>query len=77
MKDHTLRYTPRDLGDRLGDPSHPSLGFLREVLSGGKIWVAGSSSELAPIVAAAGVHPSGTGGSVLEPLVDAHERNDS
>lgn len=56
---HSIRYSPHDLGKRLGDPSHPGRGFLRKTLAGEKIWVAGSFSELAPIAAAAGL-PSET-----------------
>lgn len=54
---NTMRYTPQELGERLGDPSHPGWGFLREVLTSDKVWVAGSPSELAPITAAAGLAP--------------------
>lgn len=50
-----IRYTPRQLGERLGDPAHPGHDFLREVLTGEQVWVAGSPGELAPIVAAAGL----------------------
>ena len=50
-----LRYTPQDMGERLGDPSHPGWGFLQDVLTSDKIWVAGSPSALAPIAAAAGI----------------------
>ena len=50
-----VRYTPQDLGERLGDPSHPGWGFLQDVLTSDKIWVAGSPSALAPIAAAAGI----------------------
>ena len=50
-----VRYTPQDLGERLGDPSHPGWGFLPDVLTSDKIWVAGSPSALAPIAAAAGI----------------------
>ncbi|MEX0893601.1 MAG: nucleotidyltransferase domain-containing protein [Gemmatimonadota bacterium] len=52
---NSLRYTPQDMGERLGDPSHPGWRFLHDVLSGEKIWVAGSSSALGPIAAAAGI----------------------
>lgn len=52
---NAMRYTPQDFGERLGDPSHAGRGFLREVVTGTKVWVAGSPSELAPIAAAAGI----------------------
>jgi len=50
-----IRYTPLELGERLGNASHPSRGFLREVLGGEKLWIAGSPSALGPIIAAAGL----------------------
>lgn len=52
------RYTLQDVGERLGDPSHPGWGFLQEVLTSDKIWVAGSPSALVPIAAAAGISPN-------------------
>lgn len=50
-----VRYTLRELGERLGDPSHPARAFVREVLSGPKRWVAGSPEAVAPVAAAAGI----------------------
>jgi len=50
-----VRYTPGTLADRLGDPSHPAWGFVRQVLSGPKRWVAGTSSRIEPIAVAAGI----------------------
>jgi predicted nucleotidyltransferase len=52
---NAIRYTPQDIGERLGDPSCPGWGFLHEVLTTEKVWIAGSPSALAPIVAAAGL----------------------
>lgn len=52
---NAMRYTPQDMGERLGDPSHPGWAFLHDVLTSDKIWVAGSPSALAPIAAAAGI----------------------
>lgn len=54
---NAMRYTPQDIGERLGDPSCPSWGFLHAVLTSEKIWIAGSPSALAPIAAAAGISP--------------------
>ncbi|HET9983407.1 MAG TPA: nucleotidyltransferase domain-containing protein [Longimicrobiales bacterium] len=52
---NAVRYTPQALADRLGDPTHPAWGFVREVLSGPKQWIAGTSSAIAPLTAAAGI----------------------
>lgn len=52
---NAVRYTPKALADRLGDPRHPAWGFVRQVLSGPKRWVAGAASSLAPLAAAAGI----------------------
>jgi predicted nucleotidyltransferase len=59
---NAMRYTPQDIGERLGDPSCPSWGFLHEVLTSEKIWIAGSPSALAPIAAAAGIHSGSLSG---------------
>lgn len=52
---NTLRYTLQTLSERLGDPDHPGAGFVREVLTGPKRWVAGSASAIAPLATAAGL----------------------
>lgn len=52
---NVIRYTPQDLGERLGDPGHAAHGFTREVLAGPKHWVAGSPDVLRPLAAAAGL----------------------
>ena len=38
---NAVRYTAATLAERLGDPAHPAWGFVREVLSGPKLWIAG------------------------------------
>ncbi len=52
---NTIRYTLQTLSERLGDPDHPGAGFVREVLTGPKRWVAGSASAIAPVATAAGL----------------------
>jgi predicted nucleotidyltransferase/DNA-binding MarR family transcriptional regulator len=52
---NTIRYTPQTLAERLGNRRHPARRFVREVLEGPKLWVAGAASALLPIVTAAGL----------------------
>lgn len=52
---NTIRYTPQTLAERLGNPRHPARRFVREVLEGPKLWVAGAASALLPIATAAGL----------------------
>jgi len=52
---NAVRYTPQALANRLGDPTHPARGFVRQVLSGPKEWIAGSWAAIAPLAAAAGL----------------------
>lgn len=56
---NAVRYTPQALGERLGDPKHPSYRFVRQVLTGPQLWVAGSLEAIRPLAAAAGISMSG------------------
>jgi predicted nucleotidyltransferase len=57
---NAVRYTPQALGERLGDPQHPAYHFVRQTLTGPKLWVAGSLEAIRPLAAAAGVPLSGS-----------------
>jgi predicted nucleotidyltransferase len=50
---NAVRYSLHDLGERLGDPSHPAYRFVRDALAGAKRWVAGEPGVVAPVTAAA------------------------
>lgn len=50
---NAVRYTLQELGERLGNPSHPACRFVRDTLTGPKRWVAGDPAEIAPVAAAA------------------------
>lgn len=50
-----VRYTPQELARRLAGGTR----FVREVLEGPRVWVAGSPAAIAPIAAAAGVRFDG------------------
>jgi len=52
---NAIRYTPQALALCLGDPKHPAWRFVRETLTGPKVWVAGAGSAIAPLAAAAGL----------------------
>jgi len=52
---NAVRYTIAALAERLGDPGHPAWGFVREVLSAPKLWVAGQPSNIESLVTAAGI----------------------
>jgi predicted nucleotidyltransferase len=52
---NTIRYTTQTLAERLGNHQHPARGFVREVLEGPKLWVAGTASALLPVATAAGL----------------------
>lgn len=52
---NTIRYTVATLAERLGDSAHPAWGFVRQVLSGPKLWVAGEPSAIEPLATAAGI----------------------
>lgn len=52
---NTIRYTTETLAERLGNHQHPARGFVREVLEGPKLWVAGTASSLLPVTTAAGL----------------------
>jgi predicted nucleotidyltransferase len=56
---NAVRYTLRDLGERLGDPSHPAYAFVRDALLGAKRWVAGEPDIVSPIADAARLPPAG------------------
>jgi len=55
---NTLRYTELNIAERLGDPTHPGAGFMREVLTGPKRWVAGSPAPILLLTTAAGLRLS-------------------
>ena len=48
-------YTPLTLAERLGRPDSPGRRFLRDVLAGPKMWVAGAEAAILPVAIAAGV----------------------
>lgn len=52
---NTIRYTPQALAERLNDSRHAGAHFVREVLAGPKLWVAGDPELLRPLATAAGV----------------------
>ena len=52
---NTVRYTRQAFADRLGDASHAAAAFVRGVLDGPKVWVAGTPEKIAPITTAAGI----------------------
>jgi predicted nucleotidyltransferase len=52
---NTVRYTPEELGERLGDRSSPAWAFVHAVLRGPKEWIAGAGHTLVPLAAAAGI----------------------
>jgi len=52
---NTIRYTERSLAERLGEAAHPGAAFVRGVLIGPKLWVAGSPEALFPLATAAGL----------------------
>jgi len=52
---NAIRYTPQALALRLGDPKHPAWRFVRETLTGPKVWIAGAASAIAPLASAAGL----------------------
>lgn len=52
---NTIRYSAQALAERLGDSDHAASHFVREVLQGPKLWVAGREEAIRPIATAAGI----------------------
>jgi predicted nucleotidyltransferase len=52
---NAIRYSPVELGERLGDPDHPGHAFLRRVLAEPKRWLLGSPDTLLPLALAVGI----------------------
>jgi predicted nucleotidyltransferase len=48
-------YTGQRLAERLGDAEHPGAPFVRRVLAGPKLWVAGTAAALAQLATAEGI----------------------